>query len=254
MRPLKSNSDRGTTTKNNFKYATLEEAVIAQYWPMWSKSKVFKTRECAISKEEFIALWTQSGKWSERGNKFGCYYIEISGTGPVTKDDCSIVQRTQGTNAGLKRVRLSAEEKQLRDAEKQRLREEKKALRPESEPDPRKKRERKPKVPKERKARKPREETRPRKTYMKSDRQALKEYLSTQKSTERAKYMSKVFLSEEQAAIDSAIKRATKNAELLEKLEALKSVVTTDHVLYNLQTKRVIGHFGRPKTAASTHN
>jgi hypothetical protein len=66
---------------------------ISRNYAAFLKQKIFKEADNHVTKEQYIKLWMESGKWVLRGKKQGDYTLHIKpGANPVTIVDCSIVQ------------------------------------------------------------------------------------------------------------------------------------------------------------------
>jgi hypothetical protein len=202
-------------TNGNTKY-TQVQADMSDRYSMWLKGKDCVLRTTTITREEFIKLWDDSGKWSLRGRAIGEYTLRIQpGDGPVTIDDCVIAIRT--ADMTFIKHKSPEEAKAAKDAANKKAYEKRQAGKP----------------PKVTKVLKPRKVP---KQYVKSDKQMQKEINSAPKvRSPRVKGFSYEVKGLE-VAIDMFYEASAN--PLNNKIRELAKIKPTNYRVHNLRTKK----------------
>lgn len=96
----------------NTKYNTVQEQEIAGRFKMWLSSLPLKGKEVLVTREQFVKLWVDSGKWEEKGKAAGLYTCKlINDVSTVTIDDIAITQQAYTRKQYIKKGRKPPKEK-----------------------------------------------------------------------------------------------------------------------------------------------
>lgn len=203
------------TTKRtrNFGRTEDQKQMAAQYNP-W---KAARKQNILVTREEFVQLWTQSGLWSKRGLGIGCATVHYDTTLTDVKiTDCSIVLRTNEMLAAShgREVKPPVQKRTYT----RRTEEEKQAQR----------------IGSVQKVKRVRVE-KPRKQYVKSEKQMLKELQALASGKKkRAPYVWKKTESELNVAVDMFYDQS--NNPLNAKIRELAKLPVTNYEVINLLT------------------